>query len=242
MKAFRRSEWPFCSRLSAPSFPRLHHKIIRRPTRDRSNRARAVTRATEAGPASESGQPAAPSRQKQAQHQNRDQQHQQQAQHQDQKNQQHQQQAEQHNQKKQENQQQAKHHTNSQQREYHSPEQQHAQQAAWREHRSQNWHSEHRNWEQRGGYNGYRIPDDHYHGHFGPSHAFVIYSQPYMVVGGYPRFQYGGYWFSVVDPWPNSWANNWYQTDDVYVVYANNGYYMYNRRHPSVGIAISVSM
>jgi hypothetical protein len=63
-----------------------------------------------------------------------------------------------------------------------------------------------------------------------------------MVVGGFPRFQYNGYWFSVVDPWPNTWANNWYETDDVYVVYANYGYYMYNRRHPSVGIAISVSM
>ena len=173
---------------------------------------------------------------------NDNQQHQQQAQHQSQNNQKHQQQAQQHNQKKQENQQQALKHSNNHEREYHSPEQQHAQQAAWQEHRSQNWHSDHRNWEQRGGYNGYRIPDDHYHGYFGPSHTFVIYNQPYMVVGGYPRFQHGGYWFSVVDPWPNSWANNWYQTDDVYVVYANNGYYMYSRRHPSVGIAISVSL
>ena len=117
-----------------------------------------------------------------------------------------------------------------------------SQQAAWQEHRSQNWHSDHRNWQQRGGYNGYRIPENRYNGYFGPNYAFVIYNQPYMVVGGFPRFQYGGYWFSVVDPWPNSWANNWYQTDDVYVVYANNGYYMYNRRHPNVGIAISVSL
>ena len=63
-----------------------------------------------------------------------------------------------------------------------------------------------------------------------------------MVVGGFPRFQYGGFWFSVVDPWPGDWSNNWYETDDVYVVYQNDGYYMYNRRHPHVGIAISVSM
>ena len=33
-----------------------------------------------------------------------------------------------------------------------------------------------------------------------------------------------------------------YETDDVYVVYANNGYYMYNQRYPGVGIAISVSL
>ena len=63
-----------------------------------------------------------------------------------------------------------------------------------------------------------------------------------MVVSGYPRFQYNGYWFSLVDPWPATWANNWYETDDVYVVYANNGYYMYNQRYPGVGIAISVSL
>jgi hypothetical protein len=63
-----------------------------------------------------------------------------------------------------------------------------------------------------------------------------------MVVGGFPRFQYGGYWFSLVDPWPGYWAHNWYETDDVYVVYANNGYYMYNRRYPTVGLAINVSI
>ena len=63
-----------------------------------------------------------------------------------------------------------------------------------------------------------------------------------MVIGGFPRFQYGGYWFSLVDPWPNSWASNWYETDDIYVVYADNGYYMYNQRYPGVGLAISVSM
>jgi hypothetical protein len=63
-----------------------------------------------------------------------------------------------------------------------------------------------------------------------------------MVVGGFPRFQYGGYWFSVVDPWPSYWASNWYETQDVYIVYVNNGYYMYNQRYPDVGIAINVSL
>ena len=124
----------------------------------------------------------------------------------------------------------------------HTQEQQRVQQAAWQGHRSENWQSDHRSWEQRGGYHGYRIPDNRYNGYFGPNYAFVIYSQPYMVVGGFPRFQYSGYWFTLVDPWPSYWANNWYETDDVYVVYANNGYYMYNQRYPGVGIAISVSM
>jgi len=63
-----------------------------------------------------------------------------------------------------------------------------------------------------------------------------------MVVSGYPRFQYEGYWFSTVDPWPEDWANNWYDTDDVYVTYVNNGYYLFNSRYPNVGIAVSISM
>jgi len=62
-----------------------------------------------------------------------------------------------------------------------------------------------------------------------------------MVVGGYPRFQYSGFWFSVVDPWPEYWSRTWYETDDIYIDYVNDGYYMYNRSHPGVGIAISVS-
>ncbi len=66
-------------------------------------------------------------------------------------------------------------------------------------------------------------------------------SAPILVAGGYPRFQYGGFWFSVVDPWPEYWERTWYDTDDVYVDYVNDGYYMYNRRHPGVGIAVNVS-
>jgi hypothetical protein len=121
-------------------------------------------------------------------------------------------------------------------------EQQHVQQSAWQQHRAGNWEADHRSWQQRGGYNGYRIPDERFRGYFGPSHGFRIYGLPFLVVGGYPRFQYGGYWFSPVDPWPEYWANNWYDTDNVYVTYADNGYYLFNRRYPNIGIAISISM
>jgi hypothetical protein len=121
-------------------------------------------------------------------------------------------------------------------------EQQRVVQSAWQQHSAQNWQSDHRSWQQRGGYSGYRIPDDRYQGYFGSQHGFRIYGLPLLVVGGYPRFQYEGYWISLIDPWPGSWANNWYDTDDVYVSYANNGYYMYNRRYPGIGIAVSISM
>ena len=114
------------------------------------------------------------------------------------------------------------------------------QRAAWQDHRAHNWKSEHRDWQQRGGYNGYRIPEDRYRGYFGPDHGFRINSYPVMVVGGYPRFQYGGFWFGVVDPWPEYWSDDWYDNDDVYIEYSGDGYYMYNRRYPRDRIAISV--
>jgi hypothetical protein len=111
----------------------------------------------------------------------------------------------------------------------------------WQDHRARNWQHEHRGWRERGGYRGYRIPDDRFHANFGRGHWFRVRSNPILVVNGYPRFQYGGFWFSVVDPWPEYWSRTWYETDDVYVDYVNDGYYMYNRRHPGVGIAINVS-
>ena len=85
-------------------------------------------------------------------------------------------------------------------------EQQRVQQTAWQQHRSQHWDSDHRTWQQRGGYHGYRIPDDRFRGYFGPNHGFRIYGLPFLVVGGYPRFQYEGYWISLVDPWPEYWG------------------------------------
>ena len=63
---------------------------------------------------------------------------------------------------------------------------------------------------------------------------------PRGVVGGYPRFQYGGFWFSFVDPWPEYWSDDWYDNDDVYVDYSEDGYYLYNRSYPGDRIAVEV--
>lgn len=113
--------------------------------------------------------------------------------------------------------------------------------SAWEQHRAEDWQSDHRTWQQRGGYNGYRVPQSRYRGYFGPQHGFRIAGLPFMTVGGYPRFQYSGYWISLVDPWPGEWGNGWYDNDDVYINYVDNGYYLFNRQYPGIGIAISIS-
>jgi hypothetical protein len=115
-------------------------------------------------------------------------------------------------------------------------------QTAWQQHSASNWQSDHRTWQQRGGYHGYRVPDARFRGYFGSGHLFLIRGLPFMVVGGFPRFQYNGYWLSVVDPWQQQWGNDWYDNDQVYVDYSDGGYYLYNRSYPGVGIAVSISM
>lgn len=114
------------------------------------------------------------------------------------------------------------------------------QREVWQQHRARDWQSEHRDWRQRGGYTGYRIPDTHYRGSFGENHWFRIHRYPMELYGGYPRFQYGGFWFGFMDPWPEYWADDWYDNDDVYVVYSEDGYYLCNRRYPRDRIAITV--
>ena len=120
-----------------------------------------------------------------------------------------------------------------------TPAQVRQQQAAWQGDRAHNWQSEHRTWQQRGGYHGYRIPEDRFGSYYGQDHFFRFYSLPVRIVGGHRRFHYGGYWFSLVDPWPEYWSSDWYDNDDVYVDYYGDGYYLFNRRYPGDRIAIS---
>jgi primosomal protein N' len=79
-----------------------------------------------------------------------------------------------------------------------------------------------------------RIPDDRFHANFGREHNFHM-GNP-VLVGGYSRFQYGGFWFGFVQPWPSGW----YYTDDVYIDYVDGGYYMYNPYYPGARFSISV--
>ena len=79
-----------------------------------------------------------------------------------------------------------------------------------------------------------RIPDARFHSNFGRGHEFRIGSP--TLVGGYSRFQYGGFWFGFVQPWPAEW----YYTDDVYVDFIDGGYYLCNPYYPGQQVSISV--
>ncbi len=80
------------------------------------------------------------------------------------------------------------------------------------------------------------IPDDKFRAHFGRQHTLVI-NHP-TIVEGQPRFQYGGYWFTVVDAWPVGWA----YTDECYIDYIDGEYFLFDLLHPGVRIAIVVVM
>ena len=107
--------------------------------------------------------------------------------------------------------------------------------------RASSWNNEHQTWRQRGGYNGYRVPEARFRAYFGREHFFRIHRLPLLFVGGYPRFQYDGYWVTFVDPWPESWPPTWFETDDVYIDYTDDGYYLYNVARPGIGIAITIT-
>jgi hypothetical protein len=82
-----------------------------------------------------------------------------------------------------------------------------------------------------GGAHG-RISDDHYRASFGSGHNFHVSQGDY----GNHRFNYGGYSFGFVDAWPVGW----YYTDEVYVVYDDGGYYMYDVVHPGIRISVNI--
>jgi hypothetical protein len=81
---------------------------------------------------------------------------------------------------------------------------------------------------------GGRIPDDKFRANFGRQHTLVINRT--TVVEGQPRFQYSGYWFALVDPWPVGWA----YSDQCYIDYVDGEYFLFDLLHPGVRIAIDV--
>ncbi len=80
-----------------------------------------------------------------------------------------------------------------------------------------------------------RIPDDRFRANFGQEHRFRVNEADYRRDR---RFQYGGYWFGFVQPWPA----NWLYTQDVYVIEINGVYYLCNAAYPGVNVTLSVTL
>jgi hypothetical protein len=110
----------------------------------------------------------------------------------------------------------------------------------WQQNRAKHWASDHRSWAQRGGYGGYYVPQDRFNLYFGSQHYFRLRSRP-VIYMGYPRFEYSGFSFLMVDPFPEYWSESWYGSDDVYIDY-DDGYYLHNRGYPQVRLAITLAL
>ena len=82
---------------------------------------------------------------------------------------------------------------------------------------------------------GGHIPDDKFRAHFGRSHTFTAKT---VIVSSQRQFQYSGYTFEFVDPWPAEWA----YTDDCYIDYIDGEYFLFDLLHPGVRIAVFVVM
>jgi cytoskeletal protein RodZ len=78
------------------------------------------------------------------------------------------------------------------------------------------------------------IPEAKFRSSFGSSHTFHVNRSDWA--SGSARFQYGGYWFNAVDPWPVAWL----YTDNVYVDFLNGGYFLCDPVHPGVYISINI--
>jgi hypothetical protein len=78
------------------------------------------------------------------------------------------------------------------------------------------------------------IPDAKFRASFGSGHTFHVNRSEFA--GGARRFQYGGYWFGLVEPWPVGWL----YTDSVYVDFLNGGYVLCDPVHPGVYLSINI--
>lgn len=78
-----------------------------------------------------------------------------------------------------------------------------------------------------------RISDSDFRAQFGHEHRFAPGRM--QVYEGRPQFNYGGYVFEMVEPWPGDWA---YDDDDYYIDYTDDEYWLYSFHHPGVRLEL----
>lgn len=83
--------------------------------------------------------------------------------------------------------------------------------------------------ESRGG--AQRIPQERFQTSFGREHHFHV-----RHLDDRKRFQYGGYWFEVTQPWPTGWSYD----DDCYIEDDDGSYYLVDLLHPDIRVLVIV--
>jgi hypothetical protein len=81
------------------------------------------------------------------------------------------------------------------------------------------------------GAKGQRIPPQKFQASFGSQHQFRVH----RLEDG-RRFQYGGYWFEMVEVWPAGWSYD----DECYIDEDGDDYYLVDAFHPDARVMIIV--
>ena len=76
---------------------------------------------------------------------------------------------------------------------------------------------------------GQRIPEERYRAAFGREHRMHVRHAE-------QRFEYGGYWFEVVQPWPAAWVAD----DDCYIEEDGDSYFLVDLLHPDLRVEVIV--
>ena len=85
---------------------------------------------------------------------------------------------------------------------------------------------------------GGHIPDAKFKANFGRQHRFAVNRvvTTTTIVPQQTQFIYSGVTFVFVDPWPAGWAF----TDDCYIDYVDDQYFLIDELHPGVQVALLV--
>ena len=82
------------------------------------------------------------------------------------------------------------------------------------------------------------IPDTQFKAKFGHQHSFTVNRvvTQTTVVPNQTQFVYGGYTFVFLDPWPAAWVF----TDDCYIDYVDDQYFLFDPVHPEIRVSLLV--
>jgi hypothetical protein len=82
------------------------------------------------------------------------------------------------------------------------------------------------------------IPDPQFRANFGRQHRFMVNRviTTTTIVPNQTQFLFAGYTFVFLDPWPADWLF----TDECYIDYVEDEYFLFNPLHPGIRVALFV--